>query len=119
MNVRWSEIYDKLCGLVSIIIAICLLGFVFVYSALEIFDNFYGIDRIHHKLMERKHPVSREDIYSALKFEEPDSARNSLALKKLSFAEDKYEIVASILDYYYENQDYDGYMRVDSLLSEV
>lgn len=119
MNVRWSEIYDKLCGLVSIIIAICLLGFVFVYSALEIFDNFYGIDRMHHKLMERKHPVSREDIYSALKFEEPDSARNSLALKKLSFAEDKYEIVASILDYYYENQDYDGYMRVDSLLSEV
>lgn len=55
MNVRWTEIYDKLCGLVPIILAICLLGFVFVYSAVDIFDKFYGIDRIHHELMERKH----------------------------------------------------------------
>lgn len=163
MNRHWQEIYDKICEVFSILLGVCIVAFAYIYFAIELFDDFYGIDRFHHERMAKKHPVSRADIYSALDFVEPaggcdwadahsfmlenlpdsaslvyreilsegnnystlkklyhivedyivpDSISKSLLNEKLAVASDKYEIVGAILDYYWYEQAYNGYLKV-------
>lgn len=88
---RINGIAKKTAGILSnigIYLLLIILSFGAIAAVFEIFDGIFGIDKTFRKIMSKQHYVSRTDIYSALKFVEPEVILDTVRVEEFVFCVD-------------------------------
>ena len=85
---RASQIIGKI--LLNIIVAFVCFDLLFIPIGIvaDVFDRIWGIDNTYRKIVYKKHYLSRDDIYDALNFTEPEVPLDTVRVEEYIFSAD-------------------------------
>ena len=112
-HIKLNQIITKSVNVLSnigIYLLLILLVFGAISAVISIVDDVFGVDKTYRKIVSKQHFISREDIYSALKFEEPDVVLDTCRIEKFVFCADSIPNIElrHAVDSLYRGSDFDN-----------
>ena len=89
LNVYWERfVSSRFSRVLSSLLIVFVFAFLGIGLIVDLFDDYYGVDNAYRKIVAKKHQVSKEDLYAALNFTEPDYQIDSIRLRQFLFNTD-------------------------------
>ena len=112
-HVKLNRIVIKSVNVLSnigIYLLLIIVAFGAIAAVISIVDGVFGVDKTYRRIVSKQHFISREDIYSALKFEEPDVVLDTCRIEQFVFCADSIPNIElrHTVDSLYRESDFDN-----------